>query len=110
MVANSIEFKFRLAEQGDEMNILKLYKSIIGTQGCTWDTEYPSMLNIMTDIKMKSLYCLTDDKGEIIAAATAGPLDELKDLTWDERMTKPCELSRIGVLPLMQKKELHQNY
>lgn len=102
MVTNNVEFKFRLAEQGDEINILKLYKSIIGTEGCTWDEEYPSMLNIITDIEMKSLYCLIDDKGKIIAAATAGHLDELKDLTWDSRITNPCELARIGVLPLMQ--------
>lgn len=104
MIRNNVEYKFRLAEQEDEKNILKVYKSIIGTQGCTWDEEYPSIEGIITDIKMKSLYCLTDDKGEIIAVATAGPLNELNDITWDSRMTKPCELVRIGVLPSHQKK------
>lgn len=104
MEINASGFKFRLAKQGDESNISNLYKCIIGTEGCTWDEEYPSMSNIITDIKMKSLYCLTDVKGEIIAAATAGALDELEDLTWVEEMIKPCELARIGVSPLMQKK------
>lgn len=104
MIINNVGYKFRLAEQEDDKNILKVYKSIIGTQGCTWDAEYPSMTEIITDIKMKSLYCITDDKGEIIAVATAGPLNELDDLTWDARMTKPCELARIGVLPFIQKR------
>jgi hypothetical protein len=35
MTVNYGEFKFRLAEQGDEENILRLYRSIIGTEGCT---------------------------------------------------------------------------
>jgi ribosomal protein S18 acetylase RimI-like enzyme len=104
MIRCKAEYKLRLAEQKDDKNILKVYKSIIGTQGCTWDEEYPSMEGIIEDIKMKSLYCLTDDKGEIIAVATAGPLNELDDIIWDSRMTKPCELARIGVLPCLQKK------
>lgn len=104
MVTKNVEFLFRLAEQGDETNILMLYKSIIGTQGCTWHADYPSILNVMTDIQMESLYCLTDDEGKIIAAAAAGPFDELKDLSWDAKMAKPCELARIGVLPSMQRK------
>jgi L-amino acid N-acyltransferase YncA len=103
MVRSNVEYKFRLAKQEDTENILKVYKSIIGTQGCTWNEEYPSMEGIITDIRMKYLYCLTDVKGEIIAVATAGPLNELEDITWDSRMTKPCELVRIGVIPSLQK-------
>jgi ribosomal protein S18 acetylase RimI-like enzyme len=103
MAVNNGEFKFRLAEQGDEVNILKLYRSIVGTEGCTWDEEYPSMLNILADIEMKSLYCVTDHSGEIIAAVAAGPFDELNDLIWDSRLKNPCELARIGVLPLFQR-------
>ena len=95
MTRNNVEFelKFRLSEQEDEMNILELYKSIIGTQGCTWNARYPSMIEIISDIKMKSLYCMTDNKGKIIAVATAGPLNELKDISWDAMMTKTCELA-----------------
>jgi ribosomal protein S18 acetylase RimI-like enzyme len=102
MIRNTVEYKFRLAEREDGKNILRVYKSIIGTQGCTWDADYPSMEWIILDVKMKSLYCLTNDKGEIVAVATAGPLNELEDLIWDSRMTRPCELARIGVLPSLQ--------
>lgn len=104
MTSNNVEFNFRLADLEDGINILQVYKSIIGTQGCTWDAEYPSLNEIISDVKMKYLYCITDIKGEIIAVATAGLLDELKDLSWDARMTKTCDLARIGVLPFMQKK------
>jgi ribosomal protein S18 acetylase RimI-like enzyme len=103
MEVNNGEFKFRLAEQGDEENILRLYRSIVGTEGCTWDEEYPSMINILADIEMKSLYCVIDHTGKIIAAVAAGPFDELNDLIWDSRMENPCELARIGVHPSFQK-------
>lgn len=106
MIESNVEYKFRLAEPEDETEIWNVYQGIIGTQGCTWDAEYPSVVEIITDIKMKSLYCMTDDRGKIIAVATAGALDELEDLAWDARMTKPCELARIGVLPSMQKRGL----
>lgn len=106
MTDTNVDYKFRLAEPGDENTILEIYRSIIGTEGCTWHAEYPSMFEIQSDIKMSSLYCLTDDKEDIIAVASAGPLDELGDLMWDARMTKPCELARIGVLPSMQKRGL----
>ncbi len=97
------EYVIRLAEQKDSDEILKLYRSIIGTQGCTWNEYYPSMEEITSDIRINSLYCLTDEKGSIIAVAAAGPLDELGDLAWDPAMTMPCELARIGVLPSLQK-------
>ncbi len=95
---------FRLAEPKDSKEILKLYRSIIGTPGCTWSEDYPTMEEIINDTEMRSLYCMTDNKGHIIAAAAAGPLDELSDLEWDPQMTKPCELARIGVTPSLQKK------
>lgn len=104
MRSDNVGYKFRLAEQKDENSILEVYKSIIGTQGCTWHDEYPSMREIRTDIEASSLYCMTDENEKIIAVATAGPLDELCDLTWDAMMTRPCELARIGVLPIMQRK------
>ncbi len=99
-----IRYILRLAEPKDSEEILKLYRSIIGTPGCTWSEEYPVMDNIISDIASGSLYCMTDISGQIIAAAAAGPLDELSDLEWDPGMTKPCELARIGVSPSLQKK------
>lgn len=100
------EYIFRLAKSGEGEDILKLYRSIIGTHGCTWSNEYPTIDIIISDIEMRSLYCMTDDKGQIIAAAAAGPFDELSSLEWDPRMTAPCELARIGVAPSMQKRGL----
>ena len=98
------EYIFRLAEPKDSEEILRLYRSIIGTPGCTWTEDYPDMEEIINDTAMRSLYCMTDGDGQIIAAAAAGPLDELSDLEWDPGMTKPCELARIGVSPSLQKK------
>ncbi len=72
-----------------------LYRSLIGTPGCTWSDAYPTYDLVERDIRTGSLYVLKDAQGKIAAAAAAGPDDELKDLPWD--MKNPCELARVAV-------------
>lgn len=101
---NQDPFHIELAKPGEEEEILALYRKNIGTAGCTWHEEYPTMLNILEDMELKSLYCLKDAMGRILAVASAGPFNELTELTWDERMINPCELARITVTPDLQGK------
>lgn len=96
------EYMIRKATKDDAGAILELYHSNVGTEGCSWNLEYPDMLEIERDTSEDSLYCLTNAEGEIIAAAFAGPADELNELRWDPNIKHPCELARIGVRP-----ELH---
>lgn len=91
-----VDYKFTLAEPNDFSKILSLYRSLIGTPGCTWNEYYPSMDTIEEDVNSNSLYTLKDVSGKIIAVASAGKFDELTDLQWS--MSNPCELARIGVL------------
>lgn len=37
----SMQNKIRKAEETDKNQILALYHSLIGTEGCTWSLEYP---------------------------------------------------------------------
>lgn len=75
---------------------------MIGTPGCTWSDVYPTEELVHRDIRTQSLYVLKDAQGNLIAAAAAGPDDELKDLPWE--LENPCELARVAVSPAIQNK------
>jgi ribosomal protein S18 acetylase RimI-like enzyme len=95
-----MNYTFSLANYGDIPNIVGIYDSLIGTPGCTWNAEYPSIETAESDIERKSLYILKS-KEDIIAIVSAGSFDELGHLKWKPK--NPCELARIGVIPSMQK-------
>lgn len=90
------EYKLRKADINDADEILGLYHSQIGIEGCTWNEDYPSMLEIIEDINSNSLYCLTDESN-IVATAFAGKCNELDDIEWDNKMNDYCDLARICV-------------
>ena len=83
------------AKEPDAPAVFALYRSMIGTPGCTWSDDYPTFDFVLRDIHTDSLYVFKDASGSLIAAASAGPDDELKDLSWD--MRNPCELARVAV-------------
>ena len=94
-------YVFRLADNDDVPNIVNIYRSLVGTLGCTWDSEYPSEETATHDIENQALYVITKDN-EIIAVATVtDKYNELEHLKWS--MQKPCELYRIGVIPKLLK-------
>ena len=91
------DYSFALAKRSDTPEILKLYRSLIGVPGCTWNADYPSREITEADIDAESLYVLLDKKYKIAAAVTAR-----KDVDLDEldcwRTKNPCDLARFGVL------------
>ncbi len=87
---------FALARHEDIPEIVAVYRSLIGTPGCTWNMDYPDERNALEDIEGNALFLLKDG-GRIVAAASAGALDELGHLPWKPK--NPCELARIGVVP-----------
>lgn len=97
-----MNYAFSLAQETDAPAVFALYRGMIGTPGCTWSDEYPTFDLVLRDIHADSLYILRDSQENLIAAATAGPDDELKDLQWD--IQTPCELARVAVaIPLQSK-------
>ncbi len=95
-----MRFTFSLAQQTDAAAVFALYQSLIGTPGCTWNEYYPDEALVTRDMETGSLYILKDERGALIAAASAGPDDELEELQWD--MDHPCELARVAVSISMQ--------
>jgi diamine N-acetyltransferase len=99
-VGSVVQYEFSLARETDAPAVFALYRSMIGTPGCTWSDVYPTNELVLRDIRTDSLYVLKDAQGSLIAAAAAGSDDELKDLHWD--MENPCELARVAVSLSMQ--------
>ena len=90
-----MEYAFSLAQSADAQAVFALYRRMIGTPGCTWSDEYPTLDLVKRDIGTGSLYVLRDEQGALIAAAAAGPNDELEAFAWDA--PNPCELARVAV-------------
>lgn len=96
------EYRNKKATNKDESQILEVYHSLIGTLGCTWSEEYPTIEDIRNDTLKKSLYTVWNDN-KIIAVAAAGKDNELENLNcWDTNIKNPCDLARIGVLKEFQ--------
>ena len=47
--------KLKLAEPQDAAGVLALYDSLRHTDGCTWDEDYPGMIEIDGDIQKGDL-------------------------------------------------------
>ena len=92
--------EIRLAEPENAEEIMRLYHSLIGTKGLTWDENYPQLDDVERDIKEKSRYIAVSD-GKIIAAAGAGVDEEVAELSSIENV---CSLYRVGVRRDFQQK------
>lgn len=87
---------FRLARECELDSIVKLYSSMIGNDYCTWNNEYPTMLEVNSDFENKSLYVLTiEDK--IIGAISIVPINELDDFECWNINRNAREIARVVI-------------
>lgn len=92
-----MEYKIKPAAEENIDELLSIYRSLIGKDGCTWDLDYPSVDDIRRDINQNSLYIVLDHE-EIIAAASAGEEADFKRIDcYSKDIKAPCALSRIAV-------------
>ncbi len=95
--------QIRLATEHDKEEIFQLYRSLIGTPGCSWDEDYPAMEDIESDLAQQALYVLCSVEEQtahspILAAVAAGREEDLETVTcWSSDIQRPCGLSRLGV-------------
>ncbi len=90
---------FRKCEKGEENAVLGLYKSVIGSEFCVWDDEYPTMREISCDMEAGGLFVM-EENGRIISAASIVPDNDLDDLTvWRISDGKHAEIARVVVAP-----------
>lgn len=93
----------RNATKADLPQILKLYRSVIGKRGCTWDEFYPNETTLQEDFNAKQLYVLFKDK-RMIGAASIVPENELDDLDCWQIRENAKEIARIVIAPEYQSK------
>ena len=99
-----MEYIVKMATIENTEEILNIYHSLIGKDGCTWDLDYPNIDDVKNDINKESLYIVLNNK-EIIAVAAAGHDDELKELNcYSKDIKVPCDLARIAVKKEYQNK------
>lgn len=90
---------FERAMEQDADEILDLYKSLVGTEYCTWTESYPGREEIDFDLSRGALFCLRE-KGQIIGVISIDQDASVEALScWSEELQPAAELSRLGVHP-----------
>lgn len=99
-----MDYHIEKADLSQAEEILSLYHSLLGRDGCTWNEDYPNMEDIHHDITHDALYLLSDQK-RIIACASANRADAAEMLGYaGTKYKNPCILSRLAVSPPDQNK------
>lgn len=94
---------FRNATNEDFDEIFALYRAAIGTEGCTWNENYPDEEILNEDLKRKDIFCLTENN-EIIGSVAIDSDEEIDGLSLWSPQLLPCgEIARLVV------KESHKN-
>lgn len=90
-----MEFVKATKEESEE--ILAMYRSAIGTEGCTWTLDYPNEKDMEGDLERGDLFCLKD-KGTIIGAVSVDLDMSVERLScWDTNLQPAAELARLVV-------------
>jgi len=93
--------ELRAAAKEELPQILKLYRSVVGLEGCTWDAFYPNEDTLLEDFEAGQLFVLR--KGEqIVGAGSIVPENELDDLEHWLFRKNARELARIVIAPKFQ--------
>ena len=88
----------RKATSDDAPAAASLWRSLVGTPGCTWDEEYPGLEEAEDDAACGNLYVLCTSEGNIIGAMTAGDEEELWNYDfWSRDIRRHCGCSRLGI-------------
>jgi ribosomal protein S18 acetylase RimI-like enzyme len=85
------------AVPADADDILRLYRSLVGTPYCTWDDEYPDREIVENDLRQYKVFVVRDN-GSIIAAAVSAYDASLDPIaSWCRDVRQWALLTRLGV-------------
>ena len=97
-----MEYTIASACEDDREELLALYKSQVGREGCPWTDEYPSNETIDFDLSRDALYVLKTD-GKIVGAISIEEDEEVNKIPyWNNELEPEAEFARIAVSPDMQ--------
>ena len=93
--------RFLQAARKDGDKILALYREAVGSEGCTWSEDYPNEETLEDDFDRNALYCLEDERGEIIGALSIDEDPKVDALpNWSFRKedgVKAAEIARLVI-------------
>ena len=101
------ELSFVRVGEADAARVLAVYRSLVGTPGCSWNEHYPNAETVDYGIRTGSQYMLVDGEGEIVCACGLfREADEITDprFAWQGGFQKPCYFSGMGVAAAHQGK------
>lgn len=104
----------RKGTAADVEAVTVLWRSLVGTEGCMWDEEYPGEEEAVRDVEEGALYVLcevgeTGEEGEIVGAMSAGDDEEIwKFSFWSTDIKQHCCCARLGIAAKYQGQGLAQ--
>jgi ribosomal protein S18 acetylase RimI-like enzyme len=91
--------RFQKAEEHELDAVRLLYKSAIGTDGCTWNEQYPGESELRDDFAAGCLFVLTASN-TVLGAVSVVPENELDDQgIWTVNDGTQREIARLAVAP-----------
>ena len=93
----------RSARKEDLPEILKMYRSVMGKNGCHWSIAYPNEATLHEDFQTGNLFVLWRG-GKMIGAGSIVPKNELDDLDCWYYHKNVAEIARIVIKPEYQGK------
>lgn len=92
------ELIFMHAAKEDVIEIQKLYRDAMGTEGCTWNEDYPNEEITAGDMSRNALFCLKTKKGEVIGAVSIDEDIAVEELAcWSKEAQPSAEAARLVV-------------
>lgn len=89
--------EFRRAREEELDDVLELYKSVIGTEFCTWNEYYPGKEEIKMDYENNNLFVMMEGN-QILGALSVISENELDELEfWNVRDRAVREIARVVV-------------
>ncbi len=100
-----MKLQFLQATKEDIIEISKLYSAAIGTEGCTWSSDYPNAEITQGDFAREDLFCIKTDEGELVGAISVDDDKEVEALScWSKDLQPVAELARLVVREDFQNK------
>ena len=93
-----MELYFKKATIEDIPEISALYSAAIGTDGCTWSSDYPNADITRGDYERGDLFCMKTEEGETVGAISVDDDKEVDALScWSKELQPSAELARLVV-------------
>ena len=87
--------KLRKARADEKEIVRALYLSVKGSEGCTWNENYPSDIELDGDLSNDALFVLTEN-GEIVGAVSVVEPRELDEMPFWQERDHVCERQGRG--------------